>query len=771
MPKNDTVKRINQVHTDRAAGGAILGITSVTGGSTHDPVTLDPGCAPELTLSVQKLSLAAVLTPTEHTAIGDSSPHHAAVTLASPNHGLGLSGQVLTLGTPSAVTVSSANGVTTTTHTHAVTSSANPGAAASLLASDASGYLTLVKLNTDTIADKSGANLTLSPAGDVIFDPTGNDLLPATNYDLNLGAINKKYLTLHAAELWVETLVAQDTIATIGGRILVGPTTTLTVDRAAEDTTFVFKHNEIAIGDRIYMEADGKIEFMAVTAGPVGAGPYQYAVTRDLDGTGANAWYAGDAVFNTGTTGDGFIDIYSLRSVKSATQYGPAIVGNIRNSATYNDWSEHWAIGNLNGVYGYGVTTYGAAFGKYGGTTTDYLTVDATNGIRFMNYNSGSPTVQGSLSAKVWTLGATSGNHVQVTTSEVLFKTGATELGKVTGTSFLFGLNTGTNPNLVFDTTNGLRLRHGTTAVITFDTSGNAEITRVLKLPQTTSALAIGATPPTSASAGTGLWLDRTGMYALTADAAQVVVNASGVRVAKDSTGLRFVASATITTDTAASDGRMYYKSGDTALAIESPGGYLNIDVGTAGFRANIGGSYPFWKFMSKGTSAPGDAHTNIQLAFGTIANNYVILEQVAQASMMNLYLGSGASPQNAFSFIRQYTAPTYIPRFRVVSLKVAASGGTGYIGVEEFSTAIDYAWFSLIGWKDSDKSGAVWCTGGLSKPGSSYTAIYFTNNNDKVSETSGSHFVFLNSSGQLAIRNNSGDIFQYQGLCVTSNK
>ena len=259
--------------------------------------------------------------------------------------------------------MASANGVTTTTHTHAVTSSANPGAVASLLASDASGYLTLVKLNTDTIADKSGANLTLAPAGDVIFDPTGNDLLPRTNYDLNLGAINKKYLTLHAAELWVETLVAQNTIATIGGRILVGPTTTLTVDIAPGDTTIAVKHNEMAIGDRIYLEADGKVEFMAVTAGPVGAGPYQYTVTRDLDGTGATPWYAGDAVFNTGTTGDGFIDIYSLRSVKSATQYGPALVGNIRNSATFNDWSEHWAIGSLKGLYGYGTTTYGA-FGK-----------------------------------------------------------------------------------------------------------------------------------------------------------------------------------------------------------------------------------------------------------------------------------------------------------------------------------------------------------------------------------------------------------------------
>jgi hypothetical protein len=76
----------------------------------------------------------------------------------------------------------------------------------------------------------SGGNLTVAPTGDFLFDPVGNDILPVTNYDLNLGSLSKKYLTLHAAELWVETLVAQDTIATIGGRVLVAPTTQLTRD-------------------------------------------------------------------------------------------------------------------------------------------------------------------------------------------------------------------------------------------------------------------------------------------------------------------------------------------------------------------------------------------------------------------------------------------------------------------------------------------------------------------------------------------------------------
>lgn len=230
---------------------------------------------------------------------------------------------------------------------------------------------------SDTIA--APANLNLVPVGDLILNPTGNDVLPATNYDINLGMLSQKYLTLHAAELWVETLVAQNTIATIGGRILVLPTNILTVDIGVGETTISVKYNNLANGDRVYMEADGKVEFMAVTSGPSGVGPYTYTVTRNLDGSGANQWWAGDAIANTGQTGNGFIDLYSVRGVRAGTEIGPSIVGNVRLSSTYDDWAPRWAIGNLNGLYSYGADTYGAAFGNPSATN---ITIDATNGIR-----------------------------------------------------------------------------------------------------------------------------------------------------------------------------------------------------------------------------------------------------------------------------------------------------------------------------------------------------------------------------------------------------
>ena len=207
------------------------------------------------------------------------------------------------------------------------------------------------------------------------------DVGPNVGYSGNLGLLTKKWLTLHAAELWVETLVAQDTIATIGGRILVGPTTTLVADLAAAATTIHVKHNQLASGNRVYLEANGAVEFLSIDSAPGGsAGNYTYTVTRNLDGSGANDWSAGDAVFDTSAS---FIDLYSVRGVKSASEYGPTIVGNVRNSATYNDWSPRWAIGNMRNLYGYGSNNvYGVGLGDW---TKSWVTLDDTNGLRIGN--------------------------------------------------------------------------------------------------------------------------------------------------------------------------------------------------------------------------------------------------------------------------------------------------------------------------------------------------------------------------------------------------
>ncbi|MBN2393485.1 MAG: LamG domain-containing protein [Anaerolineae bacterium] len=67
----------------------------------------------------------------------------------------------------------------------------------------------------------------------------------------------------------------------------------------------------------------------------------------------------------------------------------------------------------------------------------------------------------------------------------------------------------------------------GGSAVFTFDASASAEITKKLKMPGANSAIAIGTTPPTSSSAGTGIWIDRTGIYGLLSGTYQVKIDAT----------------------------------------------------------------------------------------------------------------------------------------------------------------------------------------------------------------------------------------------------
>ena len=303
----------------------------------------------------------------------------------------------------------------------------------------------------------ASANLTLSPTGDVVFNPTGNDLLPTTGYDLNIGALTNKFLTLHAAELWVETLVAQNTLATIGGRVLVGPTTTLTSDLSSGATSMSVKHNQISSGDRVVLQVNNQVEWIAVTSGASGSGPYTYNIARNQDGSGANDWTAGDAVFNTGTTGNGFIDLYSVAGIIPGSTAGPTIVGNARLSGTYSDIEPRWAVGNLNGLYGYGATTYGAAFGDDSATN---VTVDATNGFRirssttdkFKADTSGNLSITGDLSV------GTSG----------LIRSGATSY--VSGTGYVLDYNGGT-PRLRVGTTAANRLTwDGTDLTVVSDT-------------------------------------------------------------------------------------------------------------------------------------------------------------------------------------------------------------------------------------------------------------------------------------------------------------
>ena len=94
----------------------------------------------------------------------------------------------------------------------------------------------------------------------------GADIMPSTAYTTNLGSPSLKLLTVNAAEAQFSTLVSSNTVATQGGRFLTAPSTVFAAAVGTGDTSISVKHNNLHGGDRIYAEANGNVEYMAVAS-------------------------------------------------------------------------------------------------------------------------------------------------------------------------------------------------------------------------------------------------------------------------------------------------------------------------------------------------------------------------------------------------------------------------------------------------------------------------------------------------------------------------
>ena len=138
------------------------------------------------------------------------------------------------------------NGVLYGNGTSAVGVTAAPGANSVLAGNSSTPSFTSSPTVTSVTATTSVTTPVIASGGDITLNPAGADVLPNAGYTVNLGSLSAKYLTLHVAELWSSTLVAQDTLATIGGRVLVAPTTQLAADLSDSATSISVKHNSIA---------------------------------------------------------------------------------------------------------------------------------------------------------------------------------------------------------------------------------------------------------------------------------------------------------------------------------------------------------------------------------------------------------------------------------------------------------------------------------------------------------------------------------------------
>ena len=168
------------------------------------------------------------------------------------------------------------------------------------------------------------------PYGDIVVDPGGNDILPLQSYQVNLGSLQNKYLTGHFAELWIDKLVAHETLSTVGGRILVMPTTSLTRDIAPSDTTIYVEHNNLQIADTVLLEGRMKVEFIYITSAPANGIFYSEELHDNADFEDVTA---NDFAGWTEVLGDG--DIYSVTGAPSGVYSCVLESGVTKNTSIY----------------------------------------------------------------------------------------------------------------------------------------------------------------------------------------------------------------------------------------------------------------------------------------------------------------------------------------------------------------------------------------------------------------------------------------------------
>ena len=256
----------------------------------------------------------------------------------------------------------------------------------------------------------SGGSLDIKATGNLILSPDYDEstsseaVLPKTDSIVDLGAANKKFKTLFVSEIYAETFVAQEVLATTGGRIMVAPTARLTADINDAVTSITVDNNNLANNDWAIMRSSAivtgsglpvQMEVFQITSAYTdnGDGTYTYSVTRNVDGSGANPWIEGDAIVNIGyAVGDGHIELTATQTLLGSV--GPSISIHARKTegVSWDNSTEVVRIGNIDNIASVSDTRYGAAFGENldrpANTSVNPfkgMIVDNVNGMQLLN--------------------------------------------------------------------------------------------------------------------------------------------------------------------------------------------------------------------------------------------------------------------------------------------------------------------------------------------------------------------------------------------------
>lgn len=314
--------------------------------------------------------------------------------------------------------VSSTTDVSSANHSHAVASSANPGATASILASNASGHLQLVRLgvavapteplqvNGNIFNSAAVANLFLKDtstgwqsANTLVVTPQANNCVRSINFTSGLvgwstcavGDAEFGNVTVRG-EIRASVFKVNEVAATAGTFGVFFSASNLSADAVIPTSgSFTFEAKNSDAGGMLFAVND-VVRFKGLSTTGVSD---TWATITARTNNGTTTTYT--ATLNSGTASTTYVDGMAV------VDYGPASTGFITLSAdgtvgaspnltmathTGSPWSAlttRARLGNLNGSYGYIIDVYGFGAGQHGTAGQSWLTVDPTNGVRIGN--------------------------------------------------------------------------------------------------------------------------------------------------------------------------------------------------------------------------------------------------------------------------------------------------------------------------------------------------------------------------------------------------
>lgn len=436
--------------------------------------------------------------------------------------GAGLAGNVydlsanrtIAMGVPATLAVASVNSASGTTHSHAITSSSNPGAAARLLATDALGYLTIPRLTlTDRLLINAlTANLYLKDtstgfqsATTNVVTPQPNNIWRNTTYVSGLSGWNIDDAGrvefedgLFRGELKSSVLTVneiQATAGTLGVFYSASTLDTACTTAASLEGSFNFnaKNSDagqmlFSVNDVVYFKTwtgSGTSVAWAVITARVDHSTYTTYTATLKSGSTSTTFPAGTAIADYGPSGTGFITLSADGTVGSS----PNMTMATHAGSPWNAQTILMRAGNLNGSYGYASDIYGVGIGQYD-VSQSWLTFDTTNGLRIGNgtnilgqWDSSGNVTMGQVAPGTRNIYIPFGENMQ-------FRSYLTTYLTISGVGVIVGQD-GIGSNITVDTTNGLRMRDDTTvrlqlaldgsgylanSLIAWDTSGNLTV-------------------------------------------------------------------------------------------------------------------------------------------------------------------------------------------------------------------------------------------------------------------------------------------------------